>query len=127
MALHATILYAGIFGLIYVYLSIQVTLLRAKYQVWFGDGKRRDLLKAIRIHGNFAEFVPFTLFLLYISELVGGRSWILHTLGAIFLISRILLILALRKDGPSPERLVGILLTWAVILILSAFCLVSAF
>ena len=127
MALHASILYTGIFGLIFLYLSTEVTKLRLRYQVGLGDGGHLDLLKAIRIHGNFAEYVPLILFLLFLSELIGGRSWMLHALGAILVIGRILHIIGLRKtDGPSIYRFLGILFTWTVLLVLSVFCLISA-
>ncbi|MBX9806079.1 MAG: MAPEG family protein [Alphaproteobacteria bacterium] len=127
MALHASILFSGIFGLLYIYLSAQVTLLRVKYQVGLGHGGHLDLLKAIRIHGNFSEYVPFALFLMFLSELIGGQSWMIHTLGVILVIARVLHIVGLRKtEGPSIYRLLGASLTWAVILIFSVFCLVSA-
>lgn len=128
MALHASILYSGLFGLIYIYLSAEVTKLRLKYQVYLGHGGHLDLLKAIRIQGNFAEYVPFTMFLLFLSELIGGRSWMIHLMGAILVIARILHVIGLRNtEGPSLYRFFGITLTWSVILVFSIFCLVSAF
>ncbi|MBM3633097.1 MAG: hypothetical protein FJX03_05285 [Alphaproteobacteria bacterium] len=128
MGLHATILFAGIFGLMYLYLTVEVTKLRAKYQVWVGHGGHLDLLKAIRIHGNFAEYIPFIMLLLFLSELIGGRSWMLYFLGSLLLGGRILHIIGLRKtEGPSLHRFVGGLLTWTVLLVLSVFCFASAF
>lgn len=127
MALQATTLFAGIYGLIFVHLSIRVTLLRARHQVWFGDGGRLDLTKTIRLHGNFAEFTPFTLLLIYISELLGANTWVLHALGGLFLMGRILLMLAYRKDGPSLQRLTAIIITWVVIFILALYCFLSSF
>ncbi|MBM3469137.1 MAG: hypothetical protein FJX71_06905 [Alphaproteobacteria bacterium] len=128
MALHASIFYAGIFGLIYIYLSADVTKLRVKYQVGLGDGGHLDLLKAIRIHGNFSEYVPFALFLLFLSELIGGRPWMLHVLGVTLLVGRILHIIGLRKtDGPSIYRFFAAVMTWGVLLIFSIFCVISTF
>lgn len=128
MALQATLFYSGILGCLYIYLSAEVTKLRVNYQVGLGDGGRLDLLKAIRIHGNFSEYVPLTLFLLLLTELIGGRPWMIHTLSVTFVVARILHIIGLRKiDGPSIYRFLGSTLTWIVILILSIFCLTSAF
>ncbi len=128
MALQATLFYAGILGCFYVYLSAEVTKLRVKHQIGLGDGKRLDLLKAIRIHGNFSEYVPLTLFLLLLTELVGGRPWMIHTLSVTFVTARILHVIGLRKtDGPSIYRFLGSTFTWVVISILSIFCLISAF
>jgi uncharacterized membrane protein YecN with MAPEG domain len=128
MALHATILYVGIFGLMYLYLSAEVTKLRIKYQVAMGHGGHLDLLKAIRIQGNFGEYVPFILLLFFLSELIGGRSWMLYTLGAILLIGRVLHVIGLRKthEQSSLYRFTGIILTWTVLLVLSVFCFASA-
>lgn len=128
MALQATLFYAGILGCFYVYLSAEVTKLRAKYQIFMGDGKRLDLLKATRIHGNFSEYAPITLFLLLLTELIGGRPWMIHTLSVTFVIARILHLIGLRKtEGPSIHRFLGSVLTWVVISILSIFCLISSF
>jgi len=128
MALQATLFYSGILGCLYVYLSTEITKLRVKYQVGLGDGGHPDLLKAIRIHGNFSEYVPFTLFLLLLCELIGSRPWMIHTLGMTFVIARIFHIIGLRKiEGPSIYCFLGAALTWLVILILSIFCLASAF
>lgn len=128
MALQATLLYSGILGCLYIYLSAEVTKLRLTHDVHLGDGGHMDLFKAIRIHGNFSEYVPFTLFLLLLCELIGGRPWMIHTLSLTFVAARILHIIGLRKtEGPSIYRFLGSTLTWAVISILSIFCLISAF
>ena len=128
MALHATILYSSIFGLMFLYLSAEVTKLRVRYEVYLGDGGHLDLFKAIRIHANFAEYIPIILFLLFLSELIGGRSWLLHTLGGLLVVGRILHVIGLQKsDGPSLYRFFGIIITWTVLLVLSVFCLISAF
>ena len=128
MALHASIFYAGLFGLIYIYLSAEVTKLRVKYQVGLGDGGHLDLLKAIRIHGNFSEYVPFALILMLLSELIGGRPWMLNLLGGVLVLARVLHIIGLRKtEGPSIYRFLAAVMTWSVILIFSIFCFISAF
>lgn len=127
MALRVSIFYAGIFGLLFLYLSLEVFKLRLRYQAKLGHGGHLDLLKAMRIHGNFAEHVPFILVLFFLSEFIGGRSWMLHTLGITLLAGRILHIMGLRKtDGLSLYRTLGTLLTWVVLLILSVFCFISA-
>lgn len=128
MALQATLFYTGILGCLFIYLSAEVTKLRLKHQVHLGDGGHLDLFKAIRIHGNFSEYVPLALILLLLSELIGGRPWMLHTLSSTFVIARILHVIGLRKtEGPSIYRFLGATLTWAVISIFSLFCLISAF
>ncbi|MGV8948357.1 MAG: MAPEG family protein [Candidatus Paracaedibacter sp.] len=128
MALQATLFYSGILGCLYIYLSVEVTKLRLTHDVHLGDGGHMDLFKAIRIHGNFSEYVPFTLFLLLLCELIGGRPWMIHALSLTFIVARLLHIIGLRKlEGPSIYRFLGATLTWCVISVLSIFCLISAF
>jgi len=81
----------------------------------------------MRIHGNFSEYVPFILLLFFLTELIGGRSWMLYTLGGMLLIGRVLHVIGLRKtEGASIYRFTGSILTWVVLLVLSVFCFISA-
>jgi uncharacterized membrane protein YecN with MAPEG domain len=42
----------------------------------------------MRVHSNFAEYAPFTLFLIYLVEIQGGASLFVHALGLCLLIGR---------------------------------------
>ena len=41
-------------------------------QVGLGDGGEKTLLRHIRVHGNFGEYVPFILMLMLMGELLGA-------------------------------------------------------
>ena len=58
-------LYAGILALIYIGLSGYVIQGRFKNKVSLGDNNNADMQKRIRVHGNFAEYVPLALFLIF--------------------------------------------------------------
>lgn len=96
-----TPMFAAIFGLIYVVLSIGVIRIRIGGQVSLGTGENPDLEKAVRIHGNFAEFVPLGLLLLWFLETISLSSNLVFSLGVIFLIARIAHVIGMRH----PKRL----------------------
>lgn len=64
--------------------------LRRGNRVSPGDGDHADLQKAIRLHGNFAEYGPLALVALALAELLGAW-WPLVVLGcAALLVGRVL-------------------------------------
>lgn len=85
-----TIYYAAILALFYVYLTLKVVKVRKKEKIAIGYGESKELSRAIRVHANFAEYVPLALLLLYFLESQGGHSIIMFLLGGLLLIGRIL-------------------------------------
>lgn len=81
--------YAAILALFYVYLSARTIGFRRKSRVSIGDAGNQELLRAVRMHANFAEYVPLTLMLLTFMELQAGPLLLLHVLGSLLLISRV--------------------------------------
>lgn len=75
--------YAGLLALLYAVLSLRVIRLRSKLARPFGDGDNDELLRAVRVHGHFAEYVPFALLLLLLMELANGPRWALHAYGTL--------------------------------------------
>ena len=80
--------YAAIFAFIYLVLSVQV--IRARRQAKTAIGTRGDvrLERKIRVHANFAEYVPFALLLLSFVEMQGGPAWLIHLICLAFLAGR---------------------------------------
>jgi len=112
-----TAFYGGLLGLLYLALCWQVVDHRRKGRVGLGTGGNPDLERAVRVHGNFAEYVPLFLVLLLVAELGGAAAWLLHALGGVFLASRIAHAYGLsRSGGTSPGRFYGTLLTWVMLL-----------
>jgi len=108
--LEITGLYAGLLGLLFIVLSINIIRLRLKYKVGIGDGDNKELAAKIRIHGNFAEYIPFALILLAIYELNGGTVLMLHICGASIFVGRVLHAIGLSKTiGSSKHRQIGML------------------
>lgn len=120
LALSLTGFYASLLGLLYIGLAINIILLRKKFKVGINDGGNKDLAKAIRVHGNFAEYVPIALILLASYELNGASAMMLHVLGAALVVGRVLHVIGLTKTiGLSIQRQVGMLSTFFVILVLA--------
>jgi uncharacterized membrane protein YecN with MAPEG domain len=120
MTLSLTGFYASLLGILYIGLAINIIRLRRRFKVGIGDGDNKCLATAIRVHGNFAEYVPVALILLACCELNGGSIMMLHALGAALVIGRTLHIIGLNKTIKlSHQRVTGMLLTFLVILILA--------
>lgn len=116
-----TALYASLLALVFVALSVNIIRLRFKLKVGVGDGGESMLTKAVRVHGNFSEYIPLALILLACYELSGANIVWLHVLGASLLIGRIFHAVGLSKSaGTSLPRVIGTLTTFIVLLSLTA-------
>jgi uncharacterized membrane protein YecN with MAPEG domain len=135
-ALPITAITAGILGLLYLVLSVQVIRARGATKTSLGDGSGGmiavgqehtvPLLVACRSHGNFAEYVPFCLILIGLVELNGTRPWVVQTLAALLVIARIIHPIGMGRKIPNPFRAGGIGLTFLVLLGASAAILIHA-
>jgi uncharacterized membrane protein YecN with MAPEG domain len=85
-----TPLYAGLLGLWFFVLSVRVVQGRGKFGINLGDGGNASMLRRIRGHANFVEYVPLTLLLIAILEFSHFPGWLLHALGLALLIGRLL-------------------------------------
>jgi len=113
-----TAVYGGLLGMLYLALCWQVVDCRRRAKVGLGTGGDPALERAVRVHGNFAEYVPLFLVLLLVAELNGAAVWVLHALGGVFLLSRIGHAYGLsRSGGTSRGRFFGTLFTWIVLLV----------
>lgn len=84
-----TSLYAGLLGLIYVYLSITVIKGRRKNKIAIGQGNAQDMVLSIRSHGNFNEYTPLFLILLFLTENHHLLPIFIHAAGILFITGRI--------------------------------------
>ena len=119
-----TALYAGLLALWFVVLSLRVVDQRRRNKVSLGDGGKTMLLRAIRGHANFSEYVPLALVLLAILELSGYPRYVLHGLGATLLAGRLLHGYALSFTAHFRfGRVAGAALTFLVIAVSGVLCL----
>jgi uncharacterized protein len=128
MSVQITAIYASLLAILYIVLSYRVAQRRMRFQVGLGTGQNPELERAVRIHGNFAEYVPFALLLLAFFESSGGPAWAVHGAGAGLLIARGLHALGLtQSSGRSPGRFSGVIVTWLIMLALAISNLIMSF
>ena len=82
-------LYAGLLALVFVGLSALVIRQRGRAKVAIGAGGDALLERAMRVHANFAEYVPLAVVLLALMELQRAPAWLLHGLGLVLLLGRV--------------------------------------
>lgn len=112
-----TLLFTSLHVLLMLLLAARVVLHRRSHRIGIGHGGDKDLVRKVRAHGNFIEYVPMALLLLGLLELAGlGATW-LWALGGTLLLARLLHAWGLsRSAGISHGRFWGVILTWGVLL-----------
>ena len=115
--------YAAFFGALFVMLSVRVVWLRTRFRISLGSGGNPVLERARRIHANFAEYVPFTVLLIFFFEgATQLRGWT-HIFCIVLLVGRLLHAYGLTRESPF-FRTAGMALTLAVIVAASIGLLV---
>jgi uncharacterized membrane protein YecN with MAPEG domain len=120
----ATILYAGLLGLIALALAVNVSRVRAETRVAVGDGGNMKLLQAIRAHGALVEYVPLCLILIGLMEFAHAPRWLLHALGIALMLARLLHAQGLLSANPGDAfgRKAGAGLQYLVLLVAAVAC-----
>lgn len=109
-------LYAALLALTYVALSVRTLRLRRHLKIAIGDAGDERMLRAMRVHANFAEYVPLCLLLLHFNELAGAGLLVLHVLGASLLLGRIVHALGVSRLRENfAFRVAGMALTLGVL------------
>ena len=115
-ALLVSPLYVGLCALIFIALSARVIRGRGRRSVNLGHGGHADLETAIRIHANFAEYVPLALLIIVLVEAIGFSRYWVHVLGIALVAGRLLHAWGFtHHKQPSPGRIAGVTLTFAVL------------
>lgn len=123
-----TLIYAGILAIFYFFLTVNVIRVRWMEKVGLGykDDPKSKLFRAVRIHGNFAEFVPFTLLLLALDEMTGRSVMVVHILGCLTLTARLFHYIGITQSAyVSWGRSSSVLIMNVVLLILAVFLLMK--
>jgi uncharacterized membrane protein YecN with MAPEG domain len=95
----ATPFYAALLALLFMALSARTIRLRRRHRIAMGDGDNSELRRAMRVHANFAEYVPLALLLVFFVEADGAPILWVHLLGGALLCGR-----ALHAWGVSQPR-----------------------
>ena len=117
MFVPVTSLYAALFALMLIPITIRVGLRRVTLKVFSGDGGDEVLNRRMRAHGNFVEYVPFGLLLIALMESNGAPQAYVHGLGALFLAARVMHYFTLITNPLAITRAISMLGTTAVFLL----------
>ncbi len=127
MTLTASPIYAGLLGLLFLFLSVQVIRYRRRHQVSLGDKGDSHLEQLIRAQGNCAEYATVGLILLAVTELQGATAPLVHGLGAMLVAGRLSHGIAFSSTPMiMPLRVFGMALTLAMLGITSIGMLLRA-
>ena len=127
MNLMVTPLYAGLLVLWFLVLSIRVIRRRGIDKIYLGDGGNSRIARIIRGHANFVEYVPLALLLMAMLELTHFSIYLLHGLGIVLLIARLLHGYAFSFTEKFVfGRVAGALLTFLVLGIEAVLCIYQA-
>jgi uncharacterized membrane protein YecN with MAPEG domain len=116
MLVSITSLYAAILAIILVVLSFHVIRNRQKNEVDLGDGGNDTMMRAIRAQGNFVEYIPIALFLMFLLEINKESTTIFHVMGITLVVGRLLHPFSIIK-GALWARVVSTLSTFITILV----------
>jgi uncharacterized membrane protein YecN with MAPEG domain len=111
-----TAIFASILALMFIKLSLDVIGVRRKNKVSLGAGGVDELERAIRAHGNFAEYVPLGLFLIGALELNEAPLELVAPLGFLLIAGRYFHAKGINQPPPEfNHRVRGMKLTFAAL------------
>jgi uncharacterized protein len=110
--------YAALLVLIFVVLSIRVIQMRASARIGLGHGGNPAMERRVRVHGNFAEYVPLALLLLGFMEMQRHSIYIIHVLCIVLVLARVIHAIGVTPVQENfPMRVASVLMTFAVLVI----------
>ena len=120
-------LYAAALSLLFIFLSVRIIRLRRSLKIGTGDGKNENMMRAIRVHANFSEYVPLAVILLVFLELQNAHSVILHALCLLLLVGRSLHAYGLSQENEKLVfRISGMAMTFTTIFSCAFYIILSA-
>jgi len=122
--MHIVAFYASLFALLFIALSIRTLRLRRRLKIAIGDAGDQAMLRAMRVHANFAEYVPLSLLLLYFVETAGAHPGLVHGLAFGLLAGRFAHAFGVSRSNENYRfRVFGMTMTFATLVIASVYLL----
>ncbi len=119
--------YAALLALLFFALSFRTVRLRRRLRIGVGDAGNTQLLRAMRVHANFAEYVPLCLLLFYFVEMRGADLRLVHGLGLGLLIGRMLHAFGVSQEKEKLKfRVTGMVMTFLALITASVYLLLSS-
>ena len=117
--------YAALLTVLFIGLSVRTIKQRFRHRVAVGDGNKPELVRAMRAHANFAEYVPLALILIWMTEAVSFPGWVIHLLGVTLVVGRFFHAYGIMQVNEDLRfRQLGMSLTFLVLVTAAALLLV---
>jgi hypothetical protein len=121
LRLEIAAVYAGVNILILLVLSVMVAAGRRRHKIVLGPGDNEAFNRAVRAHGNAAEYIPAGLVgVLTLSLFESSPMWLLHASGLSLTAGRIFHAVGLHLGALNLGRVLGMSLTWLAFLLMGA-------
>ena len=104
-----------------LWLGLRTGRVRSKARIDIGDGGDAALIARMRAQANYTEYAPFIVALIAVLEFTTGTSTWLWIAAILFLVARVLH--ALGMDGMKGGRMIGILITFVLLLGLGGYAI----
>jgi uncharacterized protein len=119
-----TAFYAALLAPLFILLSARVIGRRRAAKVALGPGDDADLLRRMRVHANFAEYVPFALVSLGLAESLAAPALALHAAGISLVAGRYIHAFGVSQSRENIAlRITGMVTTFTAIGIAALACL----
>ncbi len=116
--------YAAVLGLLFVILSVRTLRLRRSLQIPIGDAGNQGMLRAMRVHANFAEYVPLSLILTHLVEAQDAHAALVHALCMCLLAGRLSHAFGVSQASENYKyRVFGMAMTFTSLVVSSAYLL----
>lgn len=114
--MYATPFYAALLALVFFQLSVRTIKLRRQLKIAIGAGGNPTMHRAMRVHGNFTEYVPLSLLMIFLFELQGAHFLLIHLFGVCLLLGRLAHACGVSREKEDYRyRVFGMLMTFAVL------------
>ena len=120
-------IYAALLAVLFAYLSVRTIRARRRLGIGLGHAENPVMLRAMRVHANFAEYVPFALLLIFLVESSGANPLVVHALGVALLVARLSHAYGVSQQKESFRfRVFGMATTLTVLLLSAIYLLIVA-
>ena len=110
--MNISILFTIIFIIFYLILTIITIKARKSTKVAYGDEGNKELIKAVRAHGNFFEFTVFFIISSFLLEILDANQIYVLFINIVFLLGRISHAYSMLKEKII-FRMIGMMVTLA--------------
>ena len=119
--------YAAVLAVIYIVLSVRVIQARRSAKVAIGTRGDIGLERKMRVHANFAEYVPFALLLATFIEMQGRPAWLIHLICLALVAGRVVHAYGVSQEHENIRlRTAGMAATFAVLAVMAVSLLARA-